>query len=288
MPDTPLDRPTPAPDDPGPLSPEDAAFDARLARLDRDDALADLVAARSGGTATASDRALWALVEARRATDAAFRARVEALEARAAALAPADALARFRRLAAAHPMPGTGADPAVQALRETVHRTERRISDRAPSARVREARPRWRTGVLAALVLLAGAVVVLRGTTPRIVDPSEVAAPEALRGEAAPEADPQAAYDRAAAALGRAERSVFGIHTGVDDGALASARAALDSVVAATPRESALHLNAQYLRGVACQLAADRACAQDAFATVVGFGGPYASQARERLASLAR
>ena len=286
MPDTPLDPATPLPDDPDiPPTPGDAAFDARLAGLDGDAALADLVAARSGRTDTDADRALWTLAEARRTADPAFAERLAALEQRAAALAPGDPVARFRRLAAAHPMPGA-AEKAPGAEVRPVGTAERQAA-RAPSARGHRARPRWHAGVFAALVVLAGAVVVLRVARPRVLDPRDVAAPDVVRGAPALPDDAEAVYRRAATQLADAERAVLGIHLGTDDRALAAAQAGLDSVMALEPPATALHLDARYLSGVACQLADNPDCAREAFAAVVAAEGPKAAQARTALARLA-
>lgn len=266
---------------------EEAAgrLDRLLGRVpDDDERLADLVAARATGTVTAADRAEWDRLTLRMTTDTALRARVEALTEATGRLTAAhpDPVARFEALVA--PAPAAQAAPGAV---KTAHRLHS-AADRAPSGRVREARPRWRVGALAGLALLAVAVGVLRVASPRLVDPSDIAPPEVLRGSAPVADDPQVVYDRAAAHLARAERSVLGISLGVNAGRIAAARAALDTVVARTPADAALHLDALYLRGVACEASADRSCAQFAYAEVYGRGGPRADHARAALERLAR
>ncbi len=264
-----------------------AALLDRLATGDADDRLADLAAAQASGAVTATDRTLLTRLTARMASDDALRARFDAFAATAARLHAhrPDPAARFDALVAAAnaPPPSASARPDGATRRPSA-----RADDRAPTGRAREARMRWRVGVLAGVAVLAVAFAGLRVALPPRLDLSGVAVPEPSRSAGARVDTPRAAYVRAVAALAGAERTVWGISLGLDRARLAAARAALDSVAAAAPAASALHLDARFLRGVACEATGDTACALRDFTAVVEGNGSRTSEAATRLARLVR
>ena len=281
------------------------AFTALLDRLatgDADDRLADLAAAQASGATTATDRALLDRLDARMASDAVLSARFAAFAAFAARLHAArpDPAAHFAALVAASAVSTDAANAAPSApagrpdtvpqgeARAPARRSSARADDRAPTARAHEPRMRWRTGVLAGVALFAVAFAGLRIALPPRLDLDGVARPEPSRSVLARPDAPRAAYDRAVASLAGAERTAWGVSLGLDRARVAAARAALDSVVAATPAASALHLDARFLRGAACEATADRACARRDFTAVVEGNGSRTSEAAARLVQLAR